>query len=73
MNFEDILFGIMVAISGALGVVFCILLFVYVPVELQTEQDCLRQGYPKSTVTVGLERYCLSYDGALHPVVVPVK
>lgn len=39
--------------------------FVVLPVGLWTEAQCLRAGYPKVAVTVFLDRYCLTLDGAV--------
>ncbi len=39
--------------------------FIYTPVDMYTEAECLRNGYPKHSTTVGLERYCISLDGAV--------
>ena len=39
--------------------------FVFLPVHLYAEAECLRNGYPKAYVTVGLERYCATLDGAV--------
>lgn len=40
-------------------------LFVWAPVHLYTEAQCLAQGYPKARLSVGLERYCTTLDGAV--------
>ena len=39
--------------------------FFIVPVLMYTEAECLRNGYPKSSVTVGLERYCMNLQGTV--------
>ena len=47
----------------------CVILgsmLVYTPVLLYTEAECLRNGYPESRVTVGLERYCINLDGSVN-------
>lgn len=38
-------------------------LLAYFPVELYAEAECLRNGYPKAQVSIGLERYCTTLDG----------
>lgn len=48
-----------------LGVFMSYLMFVVIPTAMYTEAECLRKGYPKSSVTIGLERYCMSMDGAV--------
>lgn len=40
-------------------------LFAYIPVAIYTESKCLRNGYPESRVTIGLEMYCLALDGSV--------
>ena len=65
MRFEELgiwAFGIFVV--TVIGIVI-IVLFLYLPVQLYTEAECLRKGYPKASVTIGLERYCLTLDGAV--------
>lgn len=46
-------------------------LFVMCPVMMYAEAECLRAGYPKYSVTVGLERYCMNLDGSVTVKVVP--
>lgn len=41
------------------------MMLVMVPVQAYTEAECLRNGYPKAHVTIGLERYCSNFDGAV--------
>lgn len=50
---------------GPLVLVFLWLMFVMVPVMIYTEAECLRNGYPKYHVSIGLERYCSNFDGAV--------
>lgn len=40
-------------------------LFIYTPVSVYTEAECLRKGYPEHRVSVGLERYCMNLDGTI--------
>ena len=40
-------------------------LLIVFPITLYTEAECLRKGYPAASVTVGLERYCMTLDGAV--------
>lgn len=47
------------------------LLFVVLPVSLYTDAECLRNGYPKAHVTIGLSRYCSTLDGAVTVQVTP--
>lgn len=46
---------------------------VWIPVALVVESGCLSRGFPKSAVTIGLNRYCMNMDGAVTTVVVPLK
>ena len=53
-------------VNGAIGlfVLFSLyVIFVWLPVSMYAEADCLRNGYPKAKVSVGLERYCVTLDG----------
>jgi len=66
----DWIFGIFVCLFALfLGFI----LFVFMPVLMKTEADCLRAGYPKYSVSIGLERYCMNMQGAVTVVVVPAK
>lgn len=66
MDAFDSAFGAMTLfVVVILSVAVLMLLFVYVPVRLYTDAECLRMGYPKSAVTVGLERYCMNLDGTV--------
>ena len=40
-------------------------LFVLVPVSMYADAKCLRNGYPKSHVTIGLETYCSNLQGTV--------
>ena len=39
--------------------------FIVAPISFYVEAECLRKGYPKSYVTIGLERYCSTLDGSV--------
>jgi len=41
------------------------LMFFILPVTMYTDAECLRNGYPHSSVSVGLERYCMNLDGSV--------
>lgn len=50
----------------AVGGVFCAyVMFFVVPVMFYAGAECLRNGYPKAHVTIGLERYCSTLDGSV--------
>lgn len=40
-------------------------MFIYIPVSVYAEAECLRKGYPEYRVSVGLERYCMNLDGSI--------
>lgn len=40
-------------------------MFIYLPVVLYTEAECLRKGYPEARVSIGLERYCMNLNGSI--------
>ena len=63
-TFDKVITSLCVAIfvPGAIACVY--LMFVILPVQLHTASTCLRQGYPQAQVTIGLERYCVTMEGA---------
>lgn len=60
-----LLAGTVLAAFASLLVFVLYSTFIVLPVSLLAEAECLHHGYPNSTVTVWLERYCLSLDGAV--------
>ena len=48
-------------------VILCILYIVLImaPVSIYTDAKCLEKGYPDFRVTIGLEKYCMNYDGSI--------
>ena len=46
----------------ALGLFMVYAIFIYMPVTIYTESECLREGYPEYRFSVGLERYCMTLD-----------
>ena len=56
--------GVFVMVA-VFGVLLLYLMFFWVPVLLYTEAECLRNGYPKAQVSVGLERYCTNLIGTV--------
>ena len=65
MDFGPVVSKIIFAIFGLFCVTGVYVLFIYTPVTLYAEAECLRAGYPKAYVSVGLERYCSNLDGAV--------
>lgn len=65
MTISDWLIVFMVALLGLLFAFVAYLVFVHTLVSLYTEAECLRKGYPKAYVSIGLERYCSTLDGAV--------
>lgn len=57
--------GALAVLVVLLSVVTLVLLFVYLPFSMYTQAECLRKGYPKYAVTVGLERYCMNLEGTI--------
>lgn len=53
------------AVVTVIAVFAAYVLFVIVPVAFYTEANCLRNGYPKSHVTIGLETYCSNLQGTV--------
>ncbi len=62
---KNILIAVVGFIVGFIVLFVVYTTFVIVPVIFYTEAECLRNGYPRSRVTIGLERYCLTLDGAV--------
>jgi hypothetical protein len=56
---------VIIGIVSVVGVFAVYLMFVLVPVVMYTDAECLKAGYPKSHVTIGLERYCSNLTGAV--------
>lgn len=40
-------------------------LFVYAPVLLNAQAQCLEKGYPRSEVTWNLKKYCMNLEGTV--------
>lgn len=56
---------ILIAILVPFLVMVAYIMLVMMPVLFYTDAECLRKGYPHSHVTIGLERYCSNFDGAV--------
>ena len=39
--------------------------FVYLPASLSADAECLEAGYPRSTVTWNLKKYCMNHAGTV--------
>lgn len=52
-------------ILGMIVLVFIYMVFVFTPVNIYAESQCLAKGYPEYRVSVGLEIYCLNLDGSV--------
>jgi len=50
---------------GLIGLSVAYTFFIWTPVSIYTEAECLREGYPEHRVSVGLERYCMTLDGTI--------
>ncbi len=52
--------------TAALFVLFVLYtVFIWSPVNIYTEAECLRNGYPEHRTSIGLERYCMTLDGSI--------
>ena len=56
---------LVIAVLSILAVFAAYVMFVMVPVYMYAEAKCLRAGYPKAHVTVGLETYCSNLAGTV--------
>ncbi len=54
---------VMKAVFTIVGLFWLYGLFVWVPMSMYTEAACLKKGYPKYHLTVGLEQYCSTLNG----------
>lgn len=61
MKIDDVMAGVFIVMGLCIGY----LMFVVVPVALYSDAKCLRMGYPKSHVTIGLETYCSNLQGTV--------
>jgi len=48
-------------------------LFIWIPVDLNTQSKCLTQGYPEHRTSIGLEQYCMNLDGSITVRVKPTN
>lgn len=39
-------------------------MLIYMPIHVYTEISCIKQGFPDHKVTINLERYCITIEGA---------
>lgn len=65
MNYEKIGIWVIAAFMVPITLIGFYTLFIILPVTLYTEAECLRKGYPKYHVTIGLERYCSNLSGSI--------
>jgi hypothetical protein len=56
-----------------LAIALAVILFVFIPLQAYTHAQCMRAGYPKASVTIFFERYCLNFDGAVRVDVKEVR
>lgn len=63
---------IMLAIFLPVGMLMVYVMFVWTPVHLMHEEDCLALGYPKTNTTITLKGYCTNIDGVVTKKVVPL-
>ncbi len=65
IDWEDLAWHAVTVIAVIVGAFLMFTMLVYLPVSLYAEAKCLEAGYPKARVSVGLERYCTTLDGAV--------
>ena len=63
--FERVVVAVGYCLGGAFLLFMFFLLVAYLPVALYTQAECLRNGYPKYAVSIGLERYCMNLEGTV--------
>ena len=65
IDWMDVL-GIALLVFLTTIVLFFFYMIIFVaPVSFYTQAECLRNGYPKAKVSIGLERYCMNLDGTV--------
>lgn len=62
---KKISLSFLIALITPLLITILAVIFIYMPVLLYTEAECIRKGYPKAYVSVGLERYCSNLEGSV--------
>lgn len=61
LDVDKVLIGLVIFLLT----IVLVLLFVYTPRLLYVQQECARQGFPKSMVTVDLTGYCMNLEGSV--------
>ena len=64
-SIEDFILWLTLCAIAPIALLLVYLLFVIMPVAFYADAECLRNGYPESRVTIGLERYCMNLDGSV--------
>lgn len=62
---DKFLAGLAIAFFGALCLFTLYVTVVLMPVVFWADAKCLKAGYPKSHVTIGLETYCSNLQGTV--------
>ena len=70
---DKILENLFPAFFIILALVMGYMLFVFIPAALYADSKCLAAGYPKSSVTIGLDMYCIGLDGTVRSTVSKLK
>lgn len=65
MNTEDRIFYTLMFLFGCSA----IWALISVIILAAASADCLERGHPEATITYDLKTYCISYEGAVRPVV----
>lgn len=64
-NVDKMVLALFVLLLGPLIPMLFYLMFVLLPVSAYTGVECLEQGYPKYTVDILLNRYCMNLEGTV--------
>lgn len=65
MTIGDLFSWFAVAVLAAVALFVLYTMLIFTPVSIYTQAECLRKGFPKHAVSVGLERYCMNLDGSV--------
>ena len=65
MDWDEMMMGVFAVFGVFVIILFILGVCIYLPVQLYTDAECLREGYPESRITVGMERYCMNLDGSV--------
>lgn len=73
MKLYDVALAIGAALMSLVVLFVLYILFVYAPVDLWGQEQCLKRGFPEHRTTVTLDVYCLNIEGVVQGKVVEVN